>query len=289
MRPAVALLGLDIGGSNSRARLTINGQVVEERSGPGANVAEIAPHVVESRLLPLLANLPANPTACCAGSAGAEVPSGRAMLERVLGSAMPETRISVVHDTRLVLAAAGFEAGIALIAGTGSVAYARGKDGREARAGGWGWLLGDEGSGTWIVREAARELMRRRDAGEPAGAMGEALMEASGTRSLDAFQGALYRKSEPGQWAALAGAVFDSAEADQAAARIVEQAAGWLGVLVDQVRKATAIEGPLVLAGGLILNQPRLEAAVRGRFPDAVRLEAEPVEGALRLAAALLA
>ncbi len=288
MKPAVALLGLDIGGSSSRARLTIDGKVVEERSGPGANVAEIAPRLVETRLRPLLANLPANPAACCAGSAGAEVPSGRAMLARVLGSALPESRISVVHDSRLVLAAAGFDTGLALIAGTGSVAYGRDGEGREARAGGWGWLLGDEGSGTWIVREAARELMRRRDAAEPAGAMGEALMEASGTRSLDAFQGALYRKSEPGQWAALAGAVFESAEADKAAAKIVERAGMELGDLVDQVRKATGIDGPLVLAGGLILNQPRLEAAVRGRFPDAIRLEAEPVEGALRLAAALV-
>ena len=288
MKPAVALLGLDIGGSNSRARLTIDGKVVEERSGPGANVTEIAPRVVEARLQPLLANLPATPDACCAGSAGAEVPSGRAMLERVLGSALPESRISVVHDTRLVLAAAGFDAGIALIAGTGSVAYGRDRDGREARAGGWGWLLGDEGSGTWIVRQAARELMRRRDAGEPPGAMGEALMEASGTRSLDALQGALYRKGEPGQWAALAGAVFESAEADDSAATIVENAAVELGALIDNVRGRIGIDGPVVLAGGLILNEPRLEAAVRKRVPQAIRLEAEPVEGALRLAAALV-
>lgn len=288
MRRAVALLGLDIGGSTSRARLTIDGKVVDDRSGPGANVTEIAPRVVESRLEPLLANLPATPDACCAGSAGAEVPSGRAMLERVLGSALPESRISVVHDTRLVLAAAGFDAGIALICGTGSVAYGRDEDGREVRVGGWGWLLGDEGSGTWVVREAARELMRRRDEGEPPGAMGDALMEASGTRSLDALQGALYRKSEPGQWAALAGAVFESAEADEAAAEIVDGAAAELRGLIDEIRRRIEIDGPVVLAGGLILNQPRLEAGVRKHFPEAIRLEAEPVDGALNLAAALV-
>lgn len=288
MKPAVALLGLDIGGSNSRARLTVDGRVVEERTGPGANVAETSPRVVESRLRPLLANLPANPAACCAGSAGAEVPSGRAMLERLLGSALPESRISVVHDSRLVLAAAGFDSGIALIAGTGSVAYGLDVDGREARAGGWGWLLGDEGSGTWIVREAARELMRRRDAGEAAGALGDALMEAGGTRSLDEFQGSLYRKNEPGQWAALAGAVFESAEADDVAAQIVEHAGAELSALVDQVRERAGIDGPIVLAGGLILNQPRLESTFRRRYPEAIRLEADPVEGALRLAAALV-
>ena len=288
MKPAVALLGLDIGGSTSRARLSIDGRVIEDRYGPGANVTEIAPRVVEARLQPLLANLPANPAACCAGSAGAEVPSSKAMLERVLGSALPESRIAVVHDTRLVLAGAGFDAGIALIAGTGSVAYGRNHHGREFRAGGWGWLLGDDGSGTWVVREAARELMRRRDAGEPPGAMGDALMEASGTRSLDALQGALYRRSEPGKWAALAGAVFESAEADEAAARIVTAGAAELSALIDKVRRRIGIDGPVVLAGGLVLNQPRLEAEVRKHVPDAIRLEVEPVEGAVRLAAALV-
>ena len=282
------LLGLDIGGSASRARLR-NGDEVVDVSGVGANVATLDPALVDDRLGALLGQLNGvQPDACCAGAAGAEVQSASSRLRALLERRLPGCRLRVVHDARLVLAAAGLSTGIALIAGTGSVAYGRDHDGHEARAGGWGWLLGDEGSGTWIVRQAARELMRRRDAGEPPGAMGEALMEASGTRSLDALQGALYRKGEPGQWAALAGAVFESAEADDSAATIVENAAVELAALIHNVRGRIGIEGPVVLAGGLILNEPRLEAAVRKRVPQAIRLEAEPVEGALRLAAALV-
>jgi glucosamine kinase len=76
---------------------------------------------------------------------------------------LPAARVVVLHDARLVLAAAGQDEGVALIAGSGSVAYARDGRGREARAGGWGWLLGDVGSGAWMTREAAREVMRRAD------------------------------------------------------------------------------------------------------------------------------
>ena len=57
----------------------------------------------------------------------------QSLLERML----PGCRLSVVHDARLVLAAAGLDAGTALIAGTGSVAYGRSADGREAQRGGW--------------------------------------------------------------------------------------------------------------------------------------------------------
>ena len=160
------LLGLDIGGSRTRLRLVQTGIVVAQLEGPGANPAALPAAVVERRLGELLGKLgPVRPAACCAGAAGAEVPEARARLEAVLARLLPRTPIEVVHDARLVLAAAGLNHGVALVAGTGSVAYGRAASGKEARAGGWGWLLGDDGSGAWIVREAAREVLRRADAG----------------------------------------------------------------------------------------------------------------------------
>ncbi|MDQ6919637.1 MAG: ATPase, partial [Candidatus Dormibacteraeota bacterium] len=157
------------------------GRIVAELEGAGANPAALTPAAVERRLRDLLSKLgPVRPVACCAGAAGAEVPAARARLETVLGRLLPDTAIEVVHDARLVLAAAGLDSGVALIAGTGSVAYGRDAAGREARAGGWGWLLGDDGSGAWIVREAAREVLRRADAGEPPGRLAATLLAATG-------------------------------------------------------------------------------------------------------------
>jgi N-acetylglucosamine kinase-like BadF-type ATPase len=281
-----AVLGLDIGGSSSRARLSGGGRLLAEAEGPGANIAALTPAVVERRLTALLAAIgPVRPVACCAGAAGAEVPEARARLEQLLVRLLPGCKVSVVHDTRLVLAGAGLESGIALIAGTGSVAYGRDRRGRESRAGGWGWLLGDDGSGAWLTREAAREVMRRSDAGEQRGPLGDELLAALQVHGAVELLGRLHSFREPGRWAALAHVVFDTASADAGAEALVGRAADGLADLVERVRKALSIKGPVVLAGGLILNQSRLESEVRRRLGRAViRLEEPPVAGAVRLA-----
>jgi N-acetylglucosamine kinase-like BadF-type ATPase len=277
---------MDIGGSSSRARISAGGRVLAEAEGRGANVSAIPPVVAERRLTALLADLgPIKPVACCAGAAGAEVPEARARLELLLKRLLPGSRITVVHDARLVLAAAGLESGIALIAGTGSVAYGRDRKGRESRAGGWGWLLGDDGSGTWLVREASREVMRRAEAGESVGVLGDQLFKSLKVGDAHALTGRLHSFREPRRWAAIANAVFDAASADEGAQALVARGAGGLADLVDRVRRQLSIRGPVVLAGGLILNHAPMELAVRRRLGrTVVRLDEPPVAGAVRLA-----
>jgi len=264
--------------------------VLAEAEGPGANVAALSPGVAERRLTALLAELgSAHPVACCAGAAGAEVPEARARLEQLLQRLLPRCRVEVVHDTRLVLAAAGFATGIALIAGTGSVAYGRDHRGRESRAGGWGWLLGDDGSAAWLAREAAREVLRRADAGESLGSLGEAFMVAARARGGAELTGRLHSLREPRRWAALAHVVFDTAADDAGSKVLIASAADGLAGLVERVRSALSFKGPVVLAGGLILNHPDLEAAVKRRLGrGTVRLEEPPVAGAVRLAESAL-
>jgi N-acetylglucosamine kinase-like BadF-type ATPase len=283
------LLGLDIGGSGTRARLVEGGRIIAEVEGRGANPAAVAAAVVERRLEEVLHKLgPVKPAACCAGAAGAEVPAARARLEALLVRLLPGTRVEVVHDARLVLAAAGLEHGVVLIAGTGSVAYGRDSAGREARAGGWGWLLGDDGSGAWIVREGAREIARRADAGEPPGPLGDCLLSAAGAAGAVELTGRLHRLREPRRWAALSGSVFAAAQTDPAAAALVSRAGAALAALVAAVRGRIDSEDEVVLAGGLLLHQPLLEAAVRERLEGRlIRLREPPVAGAVRLAAEL--
>ena len=277
-------LGLDIGGSSSRARLRSSSGVVDV-SGPGANVATLEPDVVAERLTGLLGKLgEARPVACCAGAAGAEVPAARARLQALIESLLPGCRATVVHDTRLVLAAAGLDAGIVLIAGTGSVAYARSADGREARRGGWGWMVGDEGSAVWVTREAARLVMQRADEGADIGALGEALMRACSAGEPVEMIEALHSMHEAARWASLARVVFETASVDSGAGDIVERAGHELARLVAPLRSLCP-EGPVVLAGGLLLNERPLEDAVRRAVGmPCARLEQPPVEGAVRLA-----
>jgi N-acetylglucosamine kinase-like BadF-type ATPase len=198
---------------------------------------------------------------------------------------LPGCRVSVVHDTRLVLAAAQIEEGIALISGTGSVAYGRTAAGLEARSGGWGWHLGDDGGGAWITREAAREVMRRADAGRPLGELGKRLLAAFDVRDTMQLLGRLNAIREPMEWAAMANIVFETADTDAEAQSIVLRAASALSDLAKSVRLALGIEGPVVLAGGLLRNQPKLECAVREELGSlCIRLEEPPVAGAVRLA-----
>jgi glucosamine kinase len=227
------------------------------------------------------------PQACCAGAAGAEVATARSHLQDMLQRRLPGSRIRVVHDTRLVLAAAGVDAGIALIAGTGAVAYARTADGHEVQRGGWGWMLGDEGSGVWIAREAARLVLARLEEGAPGGTLAEALVARCETDDPRQLIAMMHSMREPMQWAALADVVFESADADAGAGDIIDRAASSLAQLVVPLRRLA--DGPVVLAGGLLLNQPLLEDGVRRRLgTSCIRLEQPPVEGAVRLAAELL-
>jgi N-acetylglucosamine kinase-like BadF-type ATPase len=213
------------------------------------------------------------------------VPEARARLESLLQHLLPDSRIRVVHDARLVLAAAGLDCGIALIAGTGSVAYGRSPDGREAQRGGWGWMIGDEGSGVWITREAARLVMARAENDAPIGALGAAMLKATNTDDPRNMVRDLHSRLEPRRWAELASIVFDAVSHDEGALDIVRRGGVELAHLVDSL----AIAGPVVLAGGLLLHQPTLEQAVRDALKrDCIRLELPPVEGAVRLAEELL-
>jgi N-acetylglucosamine kinase len=98
------------------------------------------------------------------GIAGADHPVHRARVVDSLSVFFPRGNFIVDTDARIALTGAiGFGAGIVVISGTGSVAFGRNATGDEARAGGWGPTLGDEGSGFWIAREGLSAIVRAHD------------------------------------------------------------------------------------------------------------------------------
>jgi N-acetylglucosamine kinase-like BadF-type ATPase len=131
--------------------------------------------------------------------------------------------------------------------------------------------------------------MLRCDSGEPLGRLGEVMLGAVKARSATELMGRLNALNEPRDWAALASVVFEAASSDAGAASLVERTASALAELVGLVREQLSLDGPLVLAGGQLLNQPRLESAVRTRLGAAIRLQEAPVAGAVRLAELSLA
>jgi glucosamine kinase len=288
------VLGLDIGGTLSRAQLCEDGDVVAEGEAASASVVAVGAANASAALADLLRQLPLGRgprlDAICAGSAGTSVPGTRQFLNERLAPLTRSGQVIIVKDAMLILPAAGLGAGIALICGTGSVAFGS-YQGRDVQSGGWGYLLGDEGSGYWMVRAAVRTLLDRRDCGAPLGELGDRLLEATGADHIGALHELFYARAHPRYWASYAPLVL--ASADPAAATIAAGAAAALaGLAVSAAERLGAPPGlPVVLSGGLF-RQAALEARVRAAIEEArpgsdVRtLTQQAVTGAVRLAQA---
>jgi N-acetylglucosamine kinase-like BadF-type ATPase len=275
------VLGLDIGGSRTRGRLCSGGRLVAEAVAGSASLSAAGVERAADVLGTLLAELGSpRVAAAVAGAAGCDSASGRSRMLELLAPLLPGARLEVVHDTRLVLAAAGLDAGIVLIAGTGSVAWGRSPSGAEARAGGWGHLLGDEGSGYWVVREAIRRALAEHDRGLEPGPPARRLLDATGAADPLELTAVFHARRSPEGWAALSHTVL---EADPT---LVAATASALAGQVSVVAGRLALSGPVALAGGMLLGEPPLEAAVRAALPVSVvlRTTEEPVTGAVRLA-----
>ena len=220
-----------------------------------------------------------------AGSGGVDTAGDAERLRGLIRPHAPGAAIDVVHDTRLILAAGGARTGIAVIAGTGSVAWGVDGEGREARSGGWGYLLGDEGSGYWVAREAVRRTLHRYDAGQQPDDLDAAVLALNGVATPTELIGLFHSGAGRTYWAAQSRAVFDAARTGHAeAGGIIERAAGDLMQLVLDVVDVIGLPGPVVLGGGLAMHQPDLQARLRYRLSDrgiddVVFLDRDPVMG----------
>jgi len=234
------------------------------------------------------------------GAAGAgRAPEQEALAAAITAAGVAE-RVDVRGDIEIALAAAfGDGPGILINAGTGSIAYARGPDGRLHRAGGHGWQLGDEGGGYWLGRRGLSAAARAHDGLEESSTLLERLLMALGLQTFDD----LIRwtaTATPAQVAALAPHVLNAArEGETVAQQIVEEAAAELSQLVrvllphfsgtDPIKMATA--GGLLRPGSPLLIALRSNLATdlpRARISEGGAQVDSPA-GALRLAAQLLA
>ena len=290
------VLGIDIGGSKTQALLARDGSVIAAVRGPSANPASLGLTEAGRRLRTLLAELAgsgvalANVTSVCAGAAGVDSPEQAGRITAILAESLPNAAIRVVHDTEVLLAAAGAPTGIALIAGTGSVAWGSASDGRQARAGGWGYVLGDEGSGYGIARAAVRHALGRLDAGLGPDPLSLRLAAACRLERPGLLLDHFYAQPERRYWAERSRVVFELAEAaDPAACAILTDAGTALASLVESVSLRLALSGPVILAGGVLVHQPLLRRLLADRLAtigitDLRLLDADPALGAVRLA-----
>jgi N-acetylglucosamine kinase-like BadF-type ATPase len=295
------VLGIDAGGTKTVCLLANDeGQVLAEARGGGANLQTAGELEVEKVLHGVMEEAmgpaPMTPAAICLGIAGVDREQDADAVRGIMRRIGSKARTLVVNDALVALVAgAGTAPGVVIVAGTGSIAYGHDGQGRAARAGGWGYLLGDEGSGFWIGRRALTAIVRQADGRGPATQLTDIVLRKLGlSRPADLIHETYYRDLRRHAVAGLAGLVQQAhANGDAVAADILTQAATELVTAGASVVSRLQMRGsafPLVLAGGIFKAVPWLAAEVSRRLmevaprtaPEVLRVE--PAVGAVRLA-----
>jgi N-acetylglucosamine kinase-like BadF-type ATPase len=172
--------------------------------------------------------------AACLGFSG-----GPADKESILREILRSDRTIVTHDALIALSGAtGGGPGVITIAGTGSIAFGRNASGKTARAGGWGYVFGDEGGGFDIVRQALRAALKFEEGwGEPT-SLRKILLDETGASDINDLLHRFYTSEFPRpRIAAFAELVDHAAEhGDAIARRILTDAARELAAIASAVR-----------------------------------------------------
>lgn len=216
-------------------------------------------------------------------------------LEHALG-AVASGPVRVVNDAELMPWAMGAPGGIGVVAGTGSIAVARDAQGELITAGGWGWVLGDEGSAAGLWREATRATLAALEAGDLTDPLVRAQLAAYDVSAGAELAMAVTRGNTAAGWGAHAPDVFAAADAgSERAATVIADAGHALADLVRRLRLRGVQDRHVVAGGGVIVAQPRLReaflAALADHSPDleVQILDTAPVRGALALACSVAA
>ncbi len=297
------VLGIDAGGTKTVCFLADDrGTVVSEGRGPGANLQVAGELGVEKVLYDVmqaaLAGRNVTPVAIAVGIAGVDREDEARAVHDIMRRIGHHARVLVVNDALIALVAGvGDAPGIVIIAGTGTIAYGRNANGVAARAGGWGHMIGDEGSGYWIGREALAAVMRAADGRGPSTRLTADILAFFDVADVSRLPRLVYDRDEPRMnVAALAPIVQRAcAEGDAVATGILERAAEELVIGFRSVATQLDMRGDAftcVLAGGVFKAVPWLAGELPGRLAEAAPrcqvlvLDEEPAIGAVKLALA---
>ena len=297
------VLGIDAGGTKTVCLLAnAEGAILATAEGGGANLQASGELAVEKVLHDVMDRAldghDVRPDAICLGIAGVDRPRDADAVRSIMRRIGFKSRVLVVNDALIALTAgAGAKPGVVIIAGTGSIAYGRDAVGRAARAGGWGYLLGDEGGGFWIGRAALAAVVRQFDHRGPATLLTDMVLEHMHLHSPTELIHAIYdRGMQPLAIGGIATVVQQAFEqGDLVAADILRRATGELVSAATAVIQRLEMRGelfPIVLSGGTFLGIPSLAVGIRAALSDVAPrsdvhlLEQEPAVGAVHLALA---
>lgn len=303
------VLGIDGGGTKTRCLVadragTLLGEGLAGPSnyqvvGPDAAAAAVVGAAEQALARAGLAL--ADVDAAVAGLAGVGRPEDQAAMRRALAAGFATAALAVVPDARIALEGAlGGAPGAIVISGTGSIAYGLDAQGQTVRAGGWGWILGDEGSGYDIGRRAVAAALAAGDGTGSPTVLQERVCSAWGLERIDLAIRRVYADlpAAKADMAALVPLVMAAAAGgDEVAAAILRQAGEQLGALAAAVLRRLGLpDGAAQLVagtGGVFTGCAAVREAMAARLaalaPTASLIDpiSSPAEGAVRLAATM--
>ena len=291
------LIGADVGGTKTAVGVSDGERILARAEGSGAAVrpgralasASVIAEVVRQALAGA-GRLTGD--VLFVGAAGAGREPERDELRKALRAENLAAAVVVATDIEIALAAAFDEGpGIVVSAGTGSVAVGRDRAGRQHRIGGYGWQMGDEGSGYAIGRAALGAVSRAADGRSPRTALTERVLAAARCDGFDALV-RWAASASPAEVAALAPHVLDvAAHGDPLAQGIADYAARELTQLAICLLPMMEIEPPVGVAitGGLLSTDGPLRRSVLARLGEEAGLRpvdapVDAVQGAIALA-----
>ena len=298
------IIGIDGGGTKTVGILADDsGQIIaRSESGPSnyhvvgqAQTARVLKTVVDSLLKE--ANIPLELCqAFCIGMAGLGRPDDREIIGRICHQLGLRENLILTHDAKIALAGGALEDfGVIIIAGTGSIVYGINEAGKERRTGGWGHILGDEGSGYDIARRALQAIVRVHDGRGHATILTDKILEQLGFNQPEQLVRWVYAANK-NEIAAFAPVVFESAwEQDFVAEEIIAYAAEELVLAASVVLEELDMEFAecnIVLSGGVFEHQPHFVELIQKRLRNIAPKatcglpKREPAYGAVLLAKA---
>ena len=264
-------IGIDGGGTKTLLRAMENGQLLGEVRGGASNLTALPAEQVRDNLTRLIGGFfnqsgtsPDQVDRLVLGTAGASSPSARTILQEVLAGLVPGAQLLIVDDAiPLLYAGTGDGVGMVLISGTGSICSGRNRKGQQTRAGGWGHLIGDEGSGYALGRDCLTAVMESFDGRIGPTVLTDMIFDRLHLSDHKALIDWVYRQGNgKAEIAALSDLCDKAAEdGDQAARAIMERAAGELARLVAAVAKNLDLppeDRCCVCAGGNLVHSQQL-------------------------------
>jgi glucosamine kinase len=298
------VVGVDAGGSRTVAAAWCDGDVLRVRQGEAGNPSvlgvAVSSEAIASAIASVLEGEVAEAIAVGAAGAGRQETAGE--LLAALAVRFPAARIAVIDDAQIALRGAIPDGdGVVLIAGTGAIAYAEVGGGR-FRAGGYGYALGDDGSGYAIGAAGLRQLVHSYERRVPSDGLAAAIAAHAGASSVRDVLDFVYASGAPiTRIASCASVVLNcAAEGERSATKIVQRAALDLFDLLKTVVRVCLADHStgsglrsLALSGGLLhennLLTYLLETRIHNEFPEMqIVKRGEPWRGALTHARALL-